>query len=134
MYSRWTITLAAAAMLAPASRAWAQEVVFVGAGDIGRCDSNADEATAEVLDRLSEVIRERYKLLSHARVLSTQHRWSAILVGLSPVAFAVIFHLMNPKYFDAFWQSGAAPRLLALGLALQLIGFFCVWRISKIKV
>lgn len=89
---------------------------------------------AEVLDRLSEVIRERYKLLSHARVLSTQHRWSAILVGLSPIAFAIIFQLLHPDYFTAFFQSDAAPMLLALGLAFESVGFFCVWRIAKIKV
>jgi len=89
---------------------------------------------AEVLERLSEVIRERYKLLSHARVLSTQHRWSAILVGLSPIAFAIIFQVLHPDYFTAFFQSEAAPMLLALGLSFEAVGFFCVWRIAKIKV
>jgi tight adherence protein B len=89
---------------------------------------------AEVLDRLSEVIRERYKLLSHARVLSTQHRWSAILVGLSPILFAVVFQLLHPEYFTAFFESGSAPMILGLGLAFEAVGFFCVWRISKIKV
>jgi len=89
---------------------------------------------AEVLDRLSEVIRERYKLLSHARVLSTQHRWSAILVGLSPIVFAIIFQLIHPDYFTAFFESPAAPTFLALGLTSEAIGFFWVWRIAKIKV
>lgn len=89
---------------------------------------------AEVLDRLSEVIRERYKLLSHARVLSTQHRWSAILVGLSPIAFAIVFQLLHPDYFTAFFESPSAPMLLGLGLAFEAVGFFCVWRIAKIKV
>jgi tight adherence protein B len=89
---------------------------------------------AEVLDRLSEVIRERYKLLSHARALSTQHRWSAILVGLSPVAFAVVFQLLQPDYFTAFFESSAAPTFLGLGLVFEAVGFFCVWRIAQIKV
>jgi len=89
---------------------------------------------AEVLDRLSEVIRERYKLLSHARVLSTQHRWSAILVGLSPVAFAIVFQLIHPDYFTAFFESPSAPMFLGLGLAFEAVGFFWVWRIAQIKV
>jgi tight adherence protein B len=89
---------------------------------------------AEVLDRLSEVIRERYKLLSHARVLSTQHRWSAILVGLSPIVFAILFQLLHPDYFTAFFESPSAPMFLALGLAFEAAGFFWVWRIAKIKV
>jgi len=89
---------------------------------------------AEILDRLSEVIRERFKILSHARALSAQHRWSAICVGLSPVAFAIMFELMSPGYFTPMLESPLAPVLLGAGLTMETIGFFMVWRIAKIKV
>lgn len=89
---------------------------------------------AEVLDRLSEVIRERFKILSYARVLSSQHKWSAILIGLSPAIFAVIFQLIHPGYFDALLANPLGPMLIAAGLALETIGFFAIWRIAKIKV
>jgi tight adherence protein B len=89
---------------------------------------------AEVLDRLAEVIRERFKILSYARVLSSQHRWSAVCVGLSPAAFAVVFELMHPGYFDALATNPIGPWLVAAGLVLEAIGFFMVWRIAQIKV
>lgn len=89
---------------------------------------------AEILDRLSEVIRERFKILSHARALSAQHRWSAICVGLSPVAFALMFELMSPGYFAPMMESPLAPVLLGAGFLMEAIGFFMVWRIAKIKV
>ena len=89
---------------------------------------------AEILDRLAEVIRERFKILSHARALSAQHRWSAICVGLSPVAFAVMFELMSPGYFKPMLESPLAPVLLGAGFVMEAIGFFMVWRIAKIKV
>jgi tight adherence protein B len=89
---------------------------------------------AEILDRLSEVIRERFKILSHARALSAQHRWSAICVGLSPIAFAVILELLNPGYFEPMMESPLAPLLLGAGFVMEAIGFFMVWRIAQIKV
>ena len=89
---------------------------------------------AEILDRLSEVIRERFKILSHARVLSSQHRWSAILVGLSPIGFAVAFQILNPGYFDPLMKSEYWPMLLGAGLVLEAIGFFLIWRIAQIEV
>ncbi len=89
---------------------------------------------AEILDRLSEVIRERFKVLRHARVLSAQHKWSAIGVGLSPVAFAVFMGLINPRYFDPLWQSPLAPYLVTAGLILEVLGFLMIWRIAQIKV
>jgi tight adherence protein B len=89
---------------------------------------------AEILDRLSEVIRERFKILSHARALSAQHRWSAICVGLSPVAFAIMFELMSPGYFTPMMESPLAPILLGAGFVMEAIGFFMVWKIARIKV
>ena len=89
---------------------------------------------AEVLDRLSEVIRERFKLLSHARALSAQHKWSAIVVGISPLAFAVLFQFLSPGYFTTFLASPMAPTMLMLGLVSEIIGFVFIWRISNIKV
>jgi tight adherence protein B len=89
---------------------------------------------AEVLDRLAEVIRERFKILSYARVLSAQHRWSAVCVGLSPAIFAVVFELLHPGYFSALATNPIGPLLVAAGLVLEAIGFFMVWRIAQIKV
>ena len=89
---------------------------------------------AEVLDRLAEVIRERFKILSYARVLSAQHRWAAICTGLSPAIFAIIFELMHPGYFNALKTNPIGPWLVGAGLILEAVGFFMVWRIAQIKV
>jgi tight adherence protein B len=89
---------------------------------------------AEVLDRLAEVIRERFKILSYARVLSAQHRYAAICIGLSPAIFAVVFEIMHPGYFDALQANPIGPWLVGAGLILEAIGFFMVWRIAQIKV
>jgi tight adherence protein B len=89
---------------------------------------------AEVLDRLAEVIRERFKILSYAKVLSAQHRWSAIFVGLSPVIFAVMFELIHPGYFEPLRTNPIGPWLVGAGLLLEAIGFFMIWRIAQIKV
>jgi tight adherence protein B len=89
---------------------------------------------AEVLDRLSEVIRERYKILSHARVLSAQHKYSAICVGLAPIVFAIMLELFNPGYFEPLLTSPVGPLMLAAGAVFEVIGFFMIWRIAQIKV
>lgn len=89
---------------------------------------------AEILERLAEVIRERFKLLSHARVLSSQHRMSAVCLGLSPLAFAVIFQLVQPGYFEPMLTAEIGPLLIAGGLVFEAVGFFVIWRIAQIKV
>lgn len=99
-----------------------------------RIQREAGGNVAEILDRLSEVVRERYKLFSLVRVLSAQHRGSAVCVGLSPVIFAIILQLLSPGYFDPLLTSPTGPHLIGLGVLLEAIGFFMIWRIAKIKV
>jgi tight adherence protein B len=89
---------------------------------------------AEILDRLSDVIRKRFELLSHARVLSAQQRYAAIFVGFSPVVFSILFYFISPGYFDPLIESPSAPMLVGGGLVLQIIGFAVIWRMARIKV
>jgi tight adherence protein B len=89
---------------------------------------------AEILDRLSDVIRKRYELLSHARVLSSQQRYAAVFVGASPALFSVVFYFLSPGYFDPLIESPMAPILVTAGLMLEAIGAVVIWRLAKIKV
>ena len=89
---------------------------------------------AEVFDRLAEVIRERFKLLSYAKALSTEHRYSAVIVALAPVALAGFFEFLMPGYYTPLLESELGPTLLVLGASLELIGGFVIWRIAQIKV
>jgi tight adherence protein B len=99
-----------------------------------RIQRTAGGNLAEMLDRLSEVIRERFKLLGHARALSAQQRYAALTVGLSPLVFAAIFRLMNPNYFDPLLNSPLGPTLITAGAISELIGFVVIWRIARIKI
>jgi len=99
-----------------------------------RIQRGAGGNLAEILDRLSDVIRKRFELLSHARVLSAQQRYAAIFVGLSPLLFSIIFYFLSPGYFDPLIESPVGPMLLGAGLGLELVGGLIIWRIARIKV
>jgi tight adherence protein B len=99
-----------------------------------RIQRGAGGNLAEILERLAEVIRERFKILSYARVLSSQHKWSAVCVGLSPIIFGVMFQLLHPGYFDALLTDPIGPTMIGAGLVLEAVGFFLIWRIAQIKV
>ena len=99
-----------------------------------RIQRSAGGNLAEILDRLSDVIRKRFELLSHARVLSAQQRYAAIFVGLSPAMFSVIFYFLSPGYFDPLIESPIAPMLVTVGLVLEAVGALIIWRLAKIKV
>lgn len=99
-----------------------------------RIQRTAGGNLAETLDRLSEVIRERYKLLAHAHAIAAQQRWGAIMVGASPLGLAILLRLVNANYFDEAIKHPAGPTMLLVGLLFEAVGFFIIWRIAKIKV
>ncbi len=99
-----------------------------------RIQRSAGGNLAEILERLSEVIRDRFKLLSHARALSAQHKWAGVCVGVSPLAFGLIFALLQPGYFDPLWQSPLRNLLLGAGVGLEVVGFATIMKIARIKV
>jgi tight adherence protein B len=99
-----------------------------------RIQRSAGGNLAEILERLCEVIRERFKLLSHARALAAQHKWSGVCVGLSPLAFALVFAVLQPGYFEPLWKSSLRNLLLGGGMALEIVGFAAIMKIARIKV
>jgi tight adherence protein B len=89
---------------------------------------------AEILEKLAEVVRERYKLLAFADVLSAQQRMSAYCVGASPFVAAFALNFMRPGWFDPVWTWPPGAYVLVGGIVWMAIGFLILKRIANIVV
>jgi tight adherence protein B len=89
---------------------------------------------AEILENLARLIRERFKLNGHVRVLSSQARLSAYILVAVPFVLAFIIHLMNPKFYEALLESPVGKYVLAAGVAWMIIGVFFMKRMVTIRV
>jgi tight adherence protein B len=102
---------------------------------------------AEILDNLSFVIRERFKILRQVKVHTAQGRMTLyLLTGLGPAA-AVLMLLVNPEYIGRFFADpqpkismailGDVPLgsvMIAVAILLQIIGYFVIRKIIRIRV
>jgi tight adherence protein B len=89
---------------------------------------------AEILEKLAEVVRERFKLLAFARVLTAQQRASAYCVGASPFLAALALSFGSPGWFDPVWIWPYGRLVLLGGFMWMGIGFFVLRRIANITV
>ncbi len=89
---------------------------------------------AEILESLSSLIRERFKLNGHVRVLSSQARLSAWILAIIPFLTAVMIYFINPRFFDAFYENPAGKYVLAIGITWMTIGIFVMKRLIEIRV
>jgi tight adherence protein B len=89
---------------------------------------------AEILEKLAEVVRERYKLLAFAQTLSAQQRASAYCVAASPFVVALLLTLTSPGWFDPMWEWRYGMHVALGALGMQLAGFLVLRRIANITV
>jgi tight adherence protein B len=89
---------------------------------------------AEILDNLSYVIRERFKIQRQVRVYTAQGRLTmALLMGMPPIIVTVML-LLNPSFIRPLFSDPIGHTLLVAGITLQTIGYFVIRKIIRIQV
>ena len=89
---------------------------------------------AEILEKVSHTIRERFRILEDLNTLTTSSRMSSwILCGL-PVFVAVVVSVMNPDYMSVLWRDPRGHNLLWAAGFMQITGMLIIRKILKIKI
>jgi tight adherence protein B len=88
----------------------------------------------ELLDKLSALIRDRFRLMGTIRVLSSEGRLSAIILTLLPFGLVGLINFINPKFMSLLWTDPAGLKAVYVSVGLVLAGIFWMWRIIKIQV
>jgi tight adherence protein B len=88
----------------------------------------------EVLGNLSKLIRDRLKLLARVRVLSSEGRLSAWILGLMPFALAALMNIFNPEFMAPLWTDPIGQTVIKYMLGLMLVGIVLLRKLVKIRV
>jgi tight adherence protein B len=89
---------------------------------------------AEILDNLSYVIRERFKILRQVRVHTAQGRLTMVLLMALPPTIVVVMLIMNPGFIQPLFTDPIGHALIVGGITLQTLGYFVIRRIIRIQV
>jgi tight adherence protein B len=88
----------------------------------------------EVLTNLSKLIRERLKLRARIRVLSSEGRLSAWILGLMPFALAAIMNAFNPAFMSPLWTDPIGTAIIKYMLTLMAFGVLIMRKIVKVRI
>jgi tight adherence protein B len=89
---------------------------------------------AEILDNLSYVIRERFKILRQVRVHTAQGRLTMVLLMALPPTIVVLMLMLNPGFIRPLFTDPLGHALIVGGITLQTMGYFVIRRIIRIQV
>jgi tight adherence protein B len=89
---------------------------------------------AEILDKISYIVRERLQILGQIQALTGEGRMSgAVLLALPPVLFMVMLK-MNYDYVMMLFRDEIGRYLLCAALVTQMLGAIVIKKIITIKV
>ena len=89
---------------------------------------------AEILDKISNLTRERFQIRGQIQALTGEGRISGIvLLALPPILFAVMLRL-NYDYVMMLFEDPMGQKMLIGALILQFVGAFAIKKIIDIKV
>jgi tight adherence protein B len=86
---------------------------------------------AEILNSLSDVLRERLKLQSKVKALSAEARLSGKILSGLPVVIVIALIFINPHYYDAAWTNKTLAAVLIGAAAALVSGIFLLNRFVK---
>src|SRR5262245_13369015 len=89
---------------------------------------------AEVLDKISATIRERFKLQRDTEVMTAQGRLSGGVLTAMPFLAGTGLMLFSPGYLNPLFQSKTGLYMLAYGAVSIFVGHLMIRRIVRIEV
>ncbi len=89
---------------------------------------------AEILNKISYLVRERFKILGQVKALTGEGRISGIVLMALPVALFFAVYYINPDYVMILFTHPTGQKMMYAAIFMQVIGALVIKKIVDIKV
>jgi tight adherence protein B len=88
----------------------------------------------EILENLSKVIRDRFKMRRKIRSLASEGRASAMILSSLPIAMFLAIQFVSPDFYAGIWNEDITKKALAGALTWMGIGNFIMYRLVNFRI
>ncbi len=121
-----------AALGRAARRMRSEELEYVGL--VATLQRETGGSMAEVLEHITQTIRERAELKRLVRGLTAQGRLGGAIVSAIPLCLAALFLVIQPGYFSPLVASPFGVACIVAGVTMTIAGWIAIRKIVDIKV
>jgi tight adherence protein B len=89
---------------------------------------------AELLEKASDVIRQRFRLRKQVMVHTAQGRLTGWILTLLPVCLGMGLYLLNPKTMSLLWTRPLGIKMLIVAGCMLVIGTLLIQKIVRIDI
>jgi len=86
----------------------------------------------EIIEKIAETIRSRYRFYGKLRALTAEGRVSAWVIGELPFVAGLAVLLVNPAYMSALVNKPLGQVFLAYALCSWVLGVFLLRKTSQV--
>jgi tight adherence protein B len=88
----------------------------------------------EILDNLSGVIRQRFKMRRKIRALAAEGRASAMILSALPIGLFIVVQVTSPDFYSAVWHENLTKVLLGGAAGWMLLGNIIMFKMVNFKI
>jgi tight adherence protein B len=88
----------------------------------------------EILENLSAVIRQRFKMRRKIRALAAEGRASALILSSLPIGIFAMIQFVSPNFYASVWHQDLTKIALALAAGWMGIGNFIMYRLVNFRI
>jgi len=88
----------------------------------------------EILENLSGVIRQRFKMRRKIRALASEGRASALILSALPIGMFFIIQMVAPSFYGAVWQEHLTKVLLGCAAGWMVLGNLIMFKMVNFKI
>src|SRR3954447_6152378 len=88
----------------------------------------------EILENLSAVIRQRFKMRRKIRALASEGRASAMILSSLPIGLFLAINFMVPNFYGAIWNEDMTKIALVLAGIWMGVGNFIMYRLVNFRI
>jgi tight adherence protein B len=89
---------------------------------------------AEVLEKVAQTTRERFRLKKQVSVHTAQGRMTGWILSLLPVVLGLGIYFVNPDAMSVLWTRPMGLKLLYIATGMDIIGALLIRKIVSIRV
>ncbi|MGE5536535.1 MAG: type II secretion system F family protein [Acidobacteriota bacterium] len=88
----------------------------------------------EILNNLSVVIRQRFKMRRKIRALAAEGRASALILSALPIGIFAAIHFVAPNFYGSVWHVPLTKMILLIAAGWMLTGNFIMFRMVNFRI
>jgi tight adherence protein B len=88
----------------------------------------------EILENLSGVIRQRFKMRRKVRALAAEGRASALILSSLPILMFGVVQIVAPDFYGSVWQFDMTKTILGLAIGWMLVGNLAMYKLVNFKI